>query len=301
MIEPQLIVPVRRIPLLAALLSAFAGAGQLYAGWARRAWLAFALDLLVGAATVATWFLAPMPAAATATAAYFIWRILVVVDAWRLARTRPRALARARGWRFGVALALFLVVSLAVGEAAGSVIRASGQTFRIPSAAMAPTVLPGDYLVAVRRGAQRYAIGDLRVYTDSRGDTVFKRIVGVGGDTLEMRAGALLRNGIAVPEPYVEPAALTEDVEAPEFEWQRSALVSTVDAARYRPSYLTWGPLVVPPEHIFTLGDNRGNSLDSRYLGFVADSAILYRIHLVYFSYAADSGVRWGRIGLNKF
>jgi signal peptidase I len=61
----------------------------------------------------------------------------------------------------------------------------------------------------------------------------------------------------------------------------------------------------VPPAHLFVLGDNRDNSLDSRYWGFVPDSLVKGRPMLVYFSYAPDSAspvpfltkVRWQRLG----
>jgi signal peptidase I len=71
------------------------------------------------------------------------------------------------------------------------------------------------------------------------------------------------------------------------------------------PSRNNWGPLVVPAQSYFVLGDNRDNSLDSRYWGFVPDSLLRGRPMLVYYSYAPDSArrldwltaVRWSRLG----
>ncbi|HET9010772.1 MAG TPA: signal peptidase I, partial [Gemmatimonadaceae bacterium] len=83
-------------------------------------------------------------------------------------------------------------------------------------------------------------------------------------------------------------------------------LVRTADAAvGYHPSRNNWGPLVVPQEQYFVLGDNRDNSLDSRYWGFVPDSLLRGRPEVVYFSFAPDSAVdlawlthvRWTRLG----
>jgi signal peptidase I len=97
-----------------------------------------------------------------------------------------------------------------------------------------------------------------------------------------MRDGLLLRNGRPQREPFVAGRG------------------NPVDAVRD-----TWGPLVVPPGHLFVLGDNRGRSLDSRYWGFVPDSLLRGTPWLVYYSFAPDSTapaawltrIRWQRIG----
>src|ERR1700716_4693835 len=90
-----------------------------------------------------------------------------------------------------------------------------------------------------------------------------------------------------------------------EFRGQSDFLVKTAGAAvAYHPSRNNWGPLVVPGEQYFVLGDNRDNSLDSRYWGFVPDSLLRGRPEVVYFSFAPDSTdfawlthVRWMRLG----
>ena len=134
-----------------------------------------------------------------------------------------------------------------------------------------------------------------------------KRLVGVPGDTLEMRDGVLYRDGQALHEGYVTRTDPDIDPSTVEFGWQRDYLVRTAEArSGYHPSRNNWGPLVVPEGNYFVLGDNRDNSLDSRYWGFVPDSLVRGRPMFVYYSYRADDSdrplpfitdIRWGRIG----
>jgi signal peptidase I len=134
-----------------------------------------------------------------------------------------------------------------------------------------------------------------------------KRLVGVPGDTLSMRDGTLLLNGRELTEGYVSHTAPGTDPTEVDFWWQRDYLVKTAEAAGpgFHPSRNNWGPLIVPAKSYFVLGDNRDNSLDSRYWGFVPDSLVRGRPMFVYYSYAPDSvasyawlsHVRWQRLG----
>ena len=107
--------------------------------------------------------------------------------------------------------------------------------------------------------------------------------------------------------PNTNPRVLVVDDDpiVADFDWQRQYLAGDLDAARwYRPSRNNWGPLVVPDGNYFMLGDNRDNSSDSRYWGFVPDSLLRGRPMLVYYSYVPDSThhfswltrIRWHRI-----
>jgi signal peptidase I len=212
---------------------------------------------------------------------------------------------------FVVAVALFLVVKTLLVEA-----------FKIPSGSMENTLLVGDFLIVNKLvyGAEVPFTGRHlpRLRSPKRGDVVVfqwpedrtknfvKRLVGLPGDTLEMRSGVLFRNGLAQSENYVRRTEPDLDPAEAEFRWQRNHLVRTAEAqAGYHPSRNNWGPLIVPSANYFVLGDNRDNSLDSRYWGFVPDSLVRGRPILVYYSYAPDTAhgaawlthIRWRRIG----
>jgi signal peptidase I len=209
------------------------------------------------------------------------------------------------------ALVLFVLVRALLVEA-----------FKIPSGSMEGTLLVGDFLLVNKLvyGAEipltRKRLPALRA--PERGEVVVfsypkdveknyvKRVVGVAGDTIEMRGGALLRNGSFVNEPYVRHTEKGADPSADEFRWQRDFLVKGAHAAtpNYHPSRDNWGPIEVPPHNLFVLGDNRDNSEDSRYWGFLPDSLVRGRPLFVYYSYAPDTvsmfdwltRVRWQRL-----
>jgi signal peptidase I len=159
---------------------------------------------------------------------------------------------------------------------------------------MAPTLLTGDRILAspIREPIAR---GQIVIHLWA-GKPYIKRVVAVSGDTVAMAGGQLTIDGKEVREPYArrEP----EDPVVSEFEWQGSHLADSTARKTYQPSLHTWGPLVVPGEHYFVLGDNRNNSADSRYFGFIARDSIIARPTVVYFSSDPVTGtIRWDRIG----
>lgn len=196
------------------------------------------------------------------------------------------------------------------------------QTFVITSGSMRDTLLVGDFLM-VNRLALGSRIPGTSIWTPGyseprRGDvTVFdppheenlklvKRLVGMPGDTLSMRAKILYINGVAQKEPYAryDDAEGETDATDPWMAWQRQYLVDTVSVGDYRPTRDSWGPIVVPPDHYFMLGDNRDASLDSRYWGMLEGWRLEGKAFFIYFSYDRDAlvpfpfiqEVRWSRI-----
>lgn len=161
------------------------------------------------------------------------------------------------------------------------------EAYRIPGSAMEPGILVGDYILADRRpGARRPPPRNAVVIFRSVNQpdiAIIKRVVGLPGDTLATVEGQLYRNGAAVAEPWARPPG-AEDT---------AAFESRPGSPR------TWGPIVVPPDSHFVLGDNRPNSYDSRYHGPVGVASLLGRPAALYFSLRIDEGygVRWERIG----
>lgn len=231
-------------------------------------------------------------------------------------RPGPRRIAASVGrWTWEwikslvVALLLFLVIRTFVVEA-----------FRIPTSSMEGTLLVGDFLLVNKAvyGAQvpGTAVRLPALAEPERGDVVVftpphepdknyvKRLVGVSGDTLFMRDKVLFVNGVPVPEPYARHAD-PMDANVPGMRWQADHLLDPDQRERYRPSRDNWGPVTVPPEHYFVLGDNRDDSEDSRYWGFVEQSAIKGKPLFVYYSFNPRTlrhvpwltEIRWRRIG----
>ena len=197
-------------------------------------------------------------------------------------------------WTRSLALAfdVFLVIRIFLVE-----------TFVIDSGSMKNTLLVGDYLFVNKLATgSRVPFTNLRIpgYSEPRrGDvlvfdphheeniTIVKRVVGMPGDTLQMRDKILYLNGEVYDEPYVEAIA-TRDVYDPQMTWQNDHLVGG-PRDDYRPTPDNWGPLVVPEDHYFMMGDYRDDSLDSRVWGFLEGWRFKGRVAFIYFSYDRDS------------
>lgn len=196
------------------------------------------------------------------------------------------------------------------------------EAFRIPSGSMERTLLVGDFLFVTKflYGAEVPLINkrlpkvrdprldDVVVFDSVEEDLkVVKRLVGMPGDTIGMEQGVLHRNGRPVDEPWASHT--NPSVGADPFQrermrrWQLPHLVNR-DPATYYPDLQDWGPLVVPEGFYFMMGDNRDDSYDGRYWGFLPKENVRGRPWFVYFSYDAGSykplpffsAIRWGRI-----
>jgi len=129
--------------------------------------------------------------------------------------------------------------------------------FHIPTKSMVPTLMVEDRLF-VNKFIYRCTEperGDIALFENQQGekDPLIKRVVGLPDDELELRRGRLYVNGRTLEEPYVE-----RDPCEPAL-----------------PKTCSFGPVTVPRDHYFMMGDNRTNSLDSRFFGPVPEDDVL--------------------------
>ena len=168
------------------------------------------------------------------------------------------------------------------------------QAFKIPSGSMKPTLLIGDHLLVnkfiygikipfIRKtliSISEPKRGDVVVfiYPEDRSKDFIKRVIGVGGDTIEIRSKKIFLNGL----PYNDTHGIyVEDFVIPGSIQPRD----------------NFGPFTVPRDALFTMGDNRDQSYDSRFWGVVDMKDVLGKAMIIYWSWNKDeSGVRWNRL-----
>ena len=209
------------------------------------------------------------------------------------------------------------------------------EAYRIPSGSMIPSLLVGDWLFVNKLvygphvpfthynfpGYAEPQRGEIVVFespyqadqverNEDPTPTLVKRLIGMPGDTLYMRDALVYVNGLAQRQGYTSSDQLQGDPNevSPLFDWQKGVglKASRFGAAPAQPTHDNWGPFVVPPEHFWMMGDNRYDSKDSRYWGFVPRKNVRGRPLFVYYSYDTERGldyfraiaeIRWTRIG----
>ncbi len=171
------------------------------------------------------------------------------------------------------------------------------QAFKIPSGSMIPTLDIGDHIL-VNKFLYDFTApkrGDVIVfkYPQDESRDFIKRVIGLPGDTLEIRGRQVLINGQPLSEPYAR----------------------FVDGAHGAMEGERLGPVVIPPHKLFMMGDNRDRSMDSRVWGLLDESKVEGKAFIVYFSIRSEnipyssilpslayvvehpSLIRWGRFG----
>jgi signal peptidase I len=190
-----------------------------------------------------------------------------------------------------------------------------GQNYVIPSGSMENTLLVGDHLVVdqITLSPPTKWMPLVRYREPKRGDIVVfhkpvlaengdymilvKRLIGVPGDHIQLQNGIVILNGVAQDQPHAQPTTPENHTDFLD-EFPSVAPVSTLDPnkgtpeawATDFPNRIENGDLVVPPGQYFMMGDNRHNSLDSRYWGFVPRENIVGRPLFNYWSFETPEG-----------
>ncbi len=177
------------------------------------------------------------------------------------------------------------------------------QAFKIPTGSMENNLLIGDHLLVNKlifaptmTSLERAVLpadpierGDIIVfkYPEDPERYYIKRVIGLPHDTLELRGKQLFVNGKVLDEPYVHFLFGDALPGSPDY--------ADLDVRR------KYGPVTVPADHYFMMGDNRDNSQDSRYWGFLPRSYVKGKALFVYFSFGDAAGgllssIRWSRM-----
>lgn len=227
--------------------------------------------------------------------------------------TAPKTFAEeVKSWAksIGIALLCWIVIRSYLVEA-----------FRIPSSSMENTLLVGDWLfvnkmiyggtlqipltgmrfLTVKGYAQPHRDG-LVVFRSVEDSTpnldIVKRVIGEAGDTLQMVHDTVYRNGKVLPEPYALHLNPGADADIYKMQMRRNELPHYIgkNPEKYNPTSHDWGPLVVPADSFWVMGDNRDDSYDSRFWGFLPRSHIEGKPELIYFSMGfSPLRIRWNR------
>ena len=138
---------------------------------------------------------------------------------------------------------IFLVVNTAVGR------------FRIEGPSMQPNLHEGEYTIVDKIAYQLHAPerGDIVVFERPGQPDLIKRVIGLPGETIEIRGGQVFINGSPIAEPYITTPATD-----------------------------SMGPQTLEPDHYFVMGDNRNNSSDSRSFGPISAQVIVGRAWIIY-------------------
>ena len=172
------------------------------------------------------------------------------------------------------------------------------QAFKIPSSSMEDTLLIGDHILV-----NKFIYGIRIPFTDTkvfqfvkprRGDVIvfvfpldpskdfIKRVIGTAGEKVKIVNREIYINDRPIADPWGH------------FE--------SIGSAEYRHDIENFGPVIVPRDSLFVMGDNRNNSEDSRFWGFLRVNAVLGKAFVIYFSWDGHAAnlldkVRWNRIG----
>jgi signal peptidase I len=223
---------------------------------------------------------------------------IVSVMSERRAVRKPAGFAKlAQEWAITLLLFLFVTTTMV-------------QAYVVPTGSMENNILVGDHMLVDKVGFENggnnwssYVLphrdvkrGDIIAfrYPEDVRQTYVKRVIGLPGDRLHLEDKQVIRNGQKIEEPYTRYS--TAGVDDYRDNFPTAPAFYTLGGGREMFAHHMQGSeVVVPPDSLFVLGDNRDNSLDSRYWGFVPGNYLVGKPLLIYWSFDAPTGdyVAW--------
>jgi signal peptidase I len=295
-----------RNPLAAVVLSLFApGLGHIYGGQIGRGFALFLAPLLFGPVVAGAAFLKPSTIVliglllmAAAVIGVYLYALL---DAYRLARQCRDPL---RDYNRPIVYAVFILVWLTYPAAILFVLRENCfAAYLIPTQSEIPTLFPGDHVLVNKVPLQlRYPKrGDVVAFRHNLGDmqqTWVKRVIGLPGDTVEIRDGEVILNGKKLERdrvPLSSLAGITERIDGAIYEEINGDARYQIMIAPVAEPIADCKKQEVPEGQLFLLGDNRNESRDSRYFGCIPRADVVGQLQYIY--YPAQSWRRFGASG----
>jgi len=198
-------------------------------------------------------------------------------------------------WRKNtIVLLVSIFIALTIANYLGSILtdRYTAEAYSIPTKGMEPTLIVEDFLYA----RKNVSLDDLRrgdiiifKYPNDPTENYVKRLIAVPGDKIKIDDKQVYLNGTLLDEPYIEHV----DNRILPFYNSGQGVLWGIGSRDNMPE------IEVPQGNLFVLGDNRDNSADSRFWGYVPDSLLLGKANFIYLSWDSDSSrVRWDRIGM---
>lgn len=279
-----------RKPWVAVLLSIFmVGGGHIYCGKALRGFILILIEIFL---CFLSWFLFSLPiflfekiplGILVSLVIFLIYFLFYTIDSYRLAKSKKDqySLKKYNKWYIYIfcyfLIAGFLNLSILITQ------NYISQNLKIPSSSMMDSLNKGDFVISNNflYRFKKIKRTDIAVFKFPKDRSLLYtgRVVGVPGDIIEIKDKNVFINGKIFEEKYV----IRTD--------------NNIIPAEHSPRD-NYGPVKVPENNFFVMGDNRDNSFDSRFWGFVDISDIKGKLIYVYWSWDSEkSNVRWKNIG----
>jgi signal peptidase I len=258
-----------RVTIATLLSLLLPGIGQLYVRRVSRGVVIAVLEVAINAFTAEMHLFMTFPGTIAALSLGILWRLWVVIDAFYLAWRFDQTMAPQRNWRETIAASVivFLLVGYPVPDYFAKRLLGNFRAYKISSGSMCPTVCEGERVVVA---ADAYKLhrperGDLIVFDFNHTGTIFpKRVIGVAGDTVSPGpANTILVNNL--PLTVLRPCA---------FRYFGGSFTDM-------PSFNT---VKIPQGSLFVVGDNMGNSYDSRFFGPITLDEVKGKMKFIYWS-----------------